>query len=276
MATRASALHDGRNNDTAQCTSQCVCQPMVLDLDRIRGPQPVDVRLIPCLPCIGCPPQVRCAATVQMVKDTMSSRTAHWDSVYTTKSARDRSWTEDVPEESLRFIERAAVAVDDAIIDIGGGASFLVDSLLESGYRDVTVLDIAETALTETRERIAHSQSSSKVSFICADITQWKPEKTYAIWHDRAVFHFLTDRNDQTTYVALASASVKPGGHVLLAKFAPHGPESCSGLPVQRWSVEELAQLFADSFTLVESTTATHVTPWGGEQPFTWVLLRRK
>ncbi len=206
----------------------------------------------------------------------MSNRTAHWDSVYTTKSASDRSWTEDAPEESMRFIARAAVDVDDAIIDIGGGASLLVDSLIKSGYRDVTVLDIAETALAETRKRIAEMQSSSDVTFVCADITQWKPEKTYSIWHDRAVFHFLTDKNDQATYVALASASVKPGGHVLLATFAPHGPESCSGLPVQRWSVDELTQLFADSFTPIESTTATHMTPWGGEQPFTWVLLRRK
>lgn len=211
-----------------------------------------------------------------MVTVTMPNRTAHWDSVYTTKSPSDRSWTEVVPEESLHFIERAAVDVDEAIIDIGGGASLLVDSLVESGYRDVTVLDIAETALTETRERMAEKQSSSDVSFVRADITQWKPKKTYALWHDRAVFHFLTDKNDQATYVALASASVKPGGHVLLATFAPHGPESCSGLPVQRWSVDELAKLFSNSFTLVESTTATHVTPWGGEQPFTWVLLRRK
>ena len=206
----------------------------------------------------------------------MSDKTAHWDSVYTTKSPSDRSWTEPTPKESLQFIQRAAVGVDEAIIDIGGGASLLVDSLVDSGYRDVTVLDISESALTETRERIALAHPMFDASFVCADITQWRPEKTYALWHDRAVFHFLTDKNDQATYVALASASVQQGGHVVLATFAPHGPESCSGLPVQRWSVDELVHLFEGSFILVDSTTSTHVTPWGGEQPFTWVLLRRK
>ena len=211
-----------------------------------------------------------------MVTMSDSSLTNHWEAVYSSKTASDRSWTEELPLESLQFIERASTDVTDPVIDIGGGASLLVDSLLERGYRDVTVLDLAEPALDEARSRIAAKEHVSDVSFICADITTWRPTRSYALWHDRAVFHFLTDENDRNTYIATASAAIRPGGHVILATFAPQGPESCSGLPVQRWSVQELEMLFSASFTLVESCSATHTTPWGGNQPFTWVLLKRK
>lgn len=211
-----------------------------------------------------------------MVTPTDPSLTAHWDTVYSTKTATDRSWTEESPQESLRFIERAAVNVNEPIIDIGGGASLLVDSLIERGFRDVTVLDIAEPALVEARARLEATGAATSASFIATDITQWKPDRSYTLWHDRAVFHFLTKESDRATYIELASAHVAHGGYVVLATFAPNGPETCSGLPVQRWSAEQLADLFADSFTLVESASMTHITPWGSEQPFTWVLLQRK
>lgn len=211
-----------------------------------------------------------------MVTPTNPSLTAHWDTVYSTKTATDRSWTEESPQESLRFIERAAVDVNTPIIDIGGGASLLIDSLLERGYTDVTVLDIAEPALAEARARLESTGAGANASFIAADITQWTPTRTYALWHDRAVFHFLTKESDRAAYVDLAATHVAHGGHVVLVTFAPNGPETCSGLAVQRWSAEQLADLFADSFTLVESASLTHITPWGSEQPFTWVLLQRK
>lgn len=211
-----------------------------------------------------------------MATSAQSHASQHWDSVYSTKSAQERSWTETVPDESLDFIKQTSTDLDAPVIDIGGGASLLVDELLNAGYSNVSLLDISQSALDETKTRIDATPNKSHVSYICTDITQWQPTHTYTTWHDRAVFHFLTDESDRNIYVALASTAIASGGHLVLATFAPDGPESCSGLPVQRWSVNELARLFSDSFTLVDSTTSNHTTPWDSKQPFTWVVLKRK
>ena len=176
-----------------------------------------------------------------------------------------------IPDDSLFFIDAAHLSVDDAIIDVGAGASRLVDVLLARGYRDVTVLDVSPSAIAETRERVR----SDEVHWIVDDVTAWAPTRTYQLWHDRAVFHFLVAPSDQERYVTTVTRSLAPGGALLLATFAPSGPTACSGLAVQRWSVNELADRFAEEFTLISSASRDHVTPWGFVQPFTWVLLRR-
>ena len=158
-----------------------------------------------------------------------------------------------------------------SIIDIGGGASRFVDALVDRGYEDLTVLDISSVALDEARGRIPESS----VTWIVDDVTTWHPERTFQLWHDRAVLHFLVDPADQARYVATATAALEPGAHLILATFAHSGPVTCSGLAVQRWSARELADLFGAAFTLLESAVKDHRTPWGAVQPFTWTLLRR-
>ena len=194
-----------------------------------------------------------------------------WEQTYVSNDAGHRSWTQESQNDSFFFIDAAKLSVDDAIIDVGGGASRLVDELLARGYRDVTVLDVSPSGIAESRDRVR----SDVVQWIVDDVTTWAPARTYQLWHDRAVFHFLVAPGDQERYVTTATRSLAPGGSLLLATFAPSGPTVCSGLAVQRWSVDELASRFAEGFTLLSSASRDHVTPWGFVQPFTWVLLRR-
>jgi trans-aconitate methyltransferase len=195
-----------------------------------------------------------------------------WDERFTATTEADRSWTQPVPTDSLEFIALAGVGPDDAVIDVGGGASRLVDELLARGFTDVSVLDLSTAALDEAEHRLGGTDP--RVHWIHADVTHLQPSRTYRLWHDRAVFHFLTDDVARTAYRRNALASVEPGGHLVLATFAPDGPEQCSGLPVLRWDAEGLASEF-DGFELVASERREHHTPWGSVQPFTWVLLRR-
>jgi SAM-dependent methyltransferase len=168
------------------------------------------------------------------------------------------------------WAERAAASV----IDVGGWASTLVDHLLDRDYRDLTVLDIAEAPLDLTRARLG--DRSDRVHFVVADITVTRLERRYDLWHDRAVFHFLIDPADRAAYVREAERSVAPGGHLVIAAFAPDGPEQCSGLPVQRWAPELLVAEFAPSFSLVTDADDLHDTPTGGQQHFVYVVLRRR
>lgn len=200
----------------------------------------------------------------------------NWNATYSSKSVDERSWSQSVPAESLAAIERAQLAPQDPIIDIGGGASLLVDALLAHGHTDVTVLDIAEAALAEARARLAGSPAAAHVEWIAADITMWSPPRQYALWHDRAVFHFLVESAQQDAYVHAARQGVRPGGRLVLATFAPSGPEQCSGLPVQRWSVAQLADRFSVGFDVIASAEHVHTTPWGSTQPFTWVEFLRR
>ena len=201
---------------------------------------------------------------------------AKWEATYAAKSETERSWTQPVPAESLAFITDAGAPLDGPIIDIGGGASRLVDELLARQHTDITVLDISAAALAEARRRISETVAEANVHWIVADLTEWTPQRGYAVWHDRAVFHFLVEPDDQEAYVAAASEGVVEGGSLILATFAPAGPEQCSGLPVRRWSADQLAARFAEHFELVKSAVISHTTPWGSTQPFTWVLLRRR
>lgn len=205
----------------------------------------------------------------------------HWESTYQAKQASERSWTQEVPEESLELLDLSDLHLDDPIIDIGGGSSVFVDVLISRGYSDITVVDISQTAIAESRARVSSApeerapEERSVVEWIVADITTFAPTRAYALWHDRAVFHFLVDSSDQARYVRSAAEAVRPGGSLILATFSPEGPEMCSGLPVRRWSSRELETLFAADFDVIEEFGRDHHTPWGATQSFTWMLMRR-
>jgi SAM-dependent methyltransferase len=173
----------------------------------------------------------------------------------------------------LEFIQLSKVPKDGAIIDIGGGASVLVDRLLELGYKALTVLDISGAALNYSKERLG--ERSKAVNWVEADITQFDPATTFEVWHDRAVFHFLTDAADRSKYVSLLGRAVKPGGHLVLASFAPDGPEKCSGLPVCRYDARLIGRELGGGFELLREDEETHQTPWDKEQKFRYFLYRR-
>jgi trans-aconitate methyltransferase len=203
----------------------------------------------------------------------MFDRTAHWQAVYTTKAENEVSWFEESPATSLRLIEDAKASPDSAIIDIGGGASRLVDALLAQGFRSLAVLDISTAALEAAKTRLG--PASAEVDWIVADITQWRPAKTYDIWHDRAAFHFLTETADRDAYVDRLKATVAPGGQVIIGTFAPDGPEKCSGLFVQRYDAKSLAAALGPSFELADNFAEAHRTPWGAIQHFQFSRFRR-
>jgi trans-aconitate methyltransferase len=198
---------------------------------------------------------------------------AHWDGRFRTTGEADRSWSQDVPADSLHFIDLAGTRPGDAVVDVGGGASRLVDELLGRGHTDLTVIDLSQAALDEAAARVG--PAGSAVRWVAADVTHWEPARSFRLWHDRAVFHFLVDPADQEAYVATATAALEPGGHLVVATFAPGGPEQCSGLDVQRWSTDDLVAAFP-AFDEVVSEQREHHTPWGSVQPFSWVLLRRR
>lgn len=204
----------------------------------------------------------------------MSDRTTHWQNVYATKGEAEVSWFQNRPTISLDMIRAANPDHGAAIIDIGGGASRLVDALLQDGYRDIAVLDLSANALHAAKKRIG--AAASKVDWIVADATTWRPMKTYDVWHDRAAFHFLTDPHDRAAYVERLRSAIAPGGHVVIATFAPDGPETCSGLPVQRHDSTSLAAELGPEFALVETRSETHHTPWNSTQAFQFSRFWRR
>ncbi len=197
----------------------------------------------------------------------------HWEAVYERKRPEQVSWYRPHLEQSLRFIEAAGLGPDAAIIDVGGGASTLVDDLLERGYSNVTVLDISARAIDAAKARLG--KRAAGVHWLVADITTVDlAPATYDFWHDRAVFHFLREEPERRRYVAAVTRSVKPGGHVLVATFGPDGPTKCSGLDVVRYGADELhAELGAD-FQKVDRATEIHTTPSGIEQQFVYCHCR--
>lgn len=203
----------------------------------------------------------------------MTDRRAHWENVYRSKAVNEVSWFQPQAASSLRLIEGCA-GHDAAIIDVGGGASVLVDNLLDAGYHDLTVLDLAEAALATTRARLgARAQG---VEWIAGDITAVPlPAARYDVWHDRAVFHFLTDAADRARYVAQVLRAVKPGGHVIVAAFGPGGPLQCSGLDVVRYAPDALHAEFGAAFRLERHETEVHHTPAGKDQEFVYCYCRR-
>lgn len=199
---------------------------------------------------------------------------AYWDERYRTTTPEERSWTESSPTATLEILDRLDLAPGAPVVDVGGGASRLVDALLERGFSDLTVLDLAESALAEARARLG--AAADRVTWVSADVTAWRPERTYALWHDRAVFHFLVEPSARAAYRERLEGATAPGSYALLATFAPDGPTTCSGLPVARWGPRALAAEIGEGFEMLDEGRHEHVTPWGSIQPFTWLLARRR
>jgi 2-polyprenyl-3-methyl-5-hydroxy-6-metoxy-1,4-benzoquinol methylase len=196
----------------------------------------------------------------------MSERQAHWENVYTGKGENEVSWFQERPAISMDLIKAAGATNDSAIVDIGGGASRLVDTLLADGFRSLTVLDLSQAALDAARLRIG--AEAVNVEWIASDVTKWNPSSRYDIWHDRAAFHFLTDPEDRAAYVARLKTALRAGGQAIIGTFALDGPEKCSGLPVQRYDPASLYETLGSGFKLVEARRETHSTPWGSTQSF--------
>jgi ubiquinone/menaquinone biosynthesis C-methylase UbiE len=197
----------------------------------------------------------------------------HWEQVYQTKPADAVSWFQEHATRSLEIIRSIGATSDAKILDAGGGSSILVDDLLTGRFKHVSVLDLSASALEVARRRLG--SLGQNVTWITGDIlTVELPEQTYDIWHDRAVFHFLTDPADRMAYVGQVMKSVKPGGHVIVATFAPDGPEQCSGLPVARYDPDQLHDEFGPSFELLEHSSEEHKTPWGSVQHFIYCHCR--
>jgi SAM-dependent methyltransferase len=197
----------------------------------------------------------------------------HWERVYATRSTTQVSWYEREPATSLGIIDGVGLDASAAIIDVGAGASSLVDCLLNRGFTDLTVLDISQRVLDEVHQRLG--KPACQVTFVAHDVLTWEPDRRFDLWHDRAVFHFLVDSADQHRYVQLVGRAVRHGGTVIVATFADDGPSMCSGLPVSRYSATGLAATFSPTFTRIADQREEHVTPTGIVQPFTWAVLRR-
>jgi 2-polyprenyl-3-methyl-5-hydroxy-6-metoxy-1,4-benzoquinol methylase len=192
---------------------------------------------------------------------------AHWEKVYTTKAPEAVSWYRPHLETSLALVERAAAGSSASIIDVGGGESTLVDDLLARGYENITVLDVSQTAIEVTKKRLG--LAAEQIHWLVADVTDAQLERgAYDMWHDRAVFHFLTASEYRAAYVRQVGHAVKPGGHVIVSTFGPEGPTKCSGLDVVRYDAESLHDQFGVRFRLVESSKELHRTPFGTTQQF--------
>jgi SAM-dependent methyltransferase len=201
-------------------------------------------------------------------------RKTHWESIYSTKGETGVSWYQAEPRRSLDLIRSVAPDQGGRIIDVGGGASVLVDRLLDLPFERIAVLDISETALSQAKSRLGGR--AGRVEWIAADITEVEDLGTFDVWHDRAVFHFLTEAADRRKYVELARRTVPEGGHLVIASFADDGPKRCSDLEVCRYNAESMAAELGEGFSLVREARETHTTPWGSSQAFFYGVFRRQ
>jgi hypothetical protein len=198
-------------------------------------------------------------------------RTDLWESVYDFNQVDGVSWFQQEPVTSLDLVNMLGVDKDAGVIDVGGGASVLVDFLLSNGFTDLTVLDISSCALRASRERVG---ADAHVTWVAHNLLTWEPARTYDLWHDRAVFHFLLP-DEIKVYQDLIRRSVTPGGFAIMATFAPDGPQRCAGLPVTRYNADQLGEVLGEEFKLVEQRREVHTTPSGSLQPFTWIAASR-
>jgi len=195
-----------------------------------------------------------------------------WEGVYRTKAEAETSWFEDRPQVSLDLIAATGATPDAAIVDIGAGSSRLVDCLLDQGSRQITALDLSETALAKTRARVP---KDAPVTWVVGNVLDWQPSGHFDVWHDRAAFHFLTEPADQDAYLRVMDRALASGGHAIIGTFAPDGPEKCSGLPVARYDAALLAERLGPGYRLVTSRNHDHHTPWGAVQRFHFGLFRK-
>ncbi len=205
--------------------------------------------------------------------DDAESRSTFWEGVHDTKDVDGVSWWQSVPELSLGLVDATGLGVERPIIDVGAGWSTLVDHLVERGYRDLTAIDLSATALQIVRDRLGPAGAHAVLAV--ADVLDFHPGKQFALWHDRAVFHFLTEPDEREDYLSSLRRCLEPGGYAVVATFGPDGPLTCSGLPIVRYSHEELAAQFP-GFDLISTSGEDHVTPWGGTQQFTAILLQNR
>ncbi|MBZ9786241.1 class I SAM-dependent methyltransferase [Psychroflexus sp. CAK57W] len=201
------------------------------------------------------------------------NRKSHWDKIYQTKALQDVSWFQPTPETSLSFFEEFEVPKTAKIIDIGGGDSFLVDHLLERGYKDITVLDISAEAIDRAKQRLG--DKAGQVSWIVSDVTQFQPSETYDFWHDRAVFHFLTQDTDISAYVKIAQQGLKQNAVLVMGTFSEQGPTKCSGIEIQQYSETSMTDIFKPYFEKVSCRTVDHETPSGAIQNFVFCSFKK-
>ena len=195
----------------------------------------------------------------------------HWENIYQKKEIDGVSWYQKVPIESLQLIKKYSISNSDKIIDIGCGKSFLADNLLELNFTEITLVDISSNALKEVKERL----QNKSVNFIETDVLNFNSNDKYDIWHDRAVFHFITDREGIKKYISLCNEYINKEGILIIGTFAEDGPLKCSGLEIKRYSVDQISGLFKETFELVESFKILHKTPFDTEQSFTFCVLRK-
>lgn len=202
-----------------------------------------------------------------------ASREQHWDAAYRGCGVERVSWFQSTPTQSLRLIDQLGISRDAAVVDIGGGASSLVDHLLELGFADIAVLDVSPAALDSAKRRVG---VTAPVSWLHEDLLGWQPPRRFDVWHDRALLHFLVEPRDRERYLATLRSALNPGAAVIIATFAADGPDHCSGLPVRRYSDDDLAAWLGDDFHVIETCREEHTTPGGGNQPFTWIAARAR
>ena len=201
----------------------------------------------------------------------MFDRKAHWQKVYQEKSSLDVSWYQKEPKLSMELIQQTGAGEDEPIIDVGGGASVLADYLCKAGFTHLSVLDISENALAVARRRLG--AYADRITWLEADITAFKPPQQYAVWHDRAVFHFLTDPSDRKQYVNVLTEALQPGGHLIIAAFAIGGPTKCSGLNIVQYDTAKLTSELGDDFKLIDEFEEIHITPANKAQKFRYYHL---
>jgi trans-aconitate methyltransferase len=204
---------------------------------------------------------------------TTGNRKQHWEGVYSAKQVHETSWHQDEPYLSLRMIENTKFDRSAAIIDVGGGASFLVDHLLDRSYKDLTVLDISAAALQQAQERLG--EKAGRVEWVESDVTVYTPGRKFDLWHDRAAFHFLTSAEDRRRYLRVMREALKPEGQVIIASFAPDGPKKCSGLDIVQYDAQKMGEELGEDFVLQEQEWEKHQTPLGNEQQFGFYRFRR-
>jgi 2-polyprenyl-3-methyl-5-hydroxy-6-metoxy-1,4-benzoquinol methylase len=204
----------------------------------------------------------------------MMNRKSHWENIYQTKNLQDVSWYQPVPETSLAFFTDNHVPKDAAIIDIGGGDGFLVDHLLDLGYTDITVLDISAHALERAKLRLG--EKAKAVTWIESDVTAFKPERQYDVWHDRAAFHFLREQDEINYYVALLKEHVSAGGFVFIGTFSEQGPTKCSGIEIHQYNEQDLSGLIADKYHKIKCIYTDHLTPFNTIQSFIFCSFKHK
>jgi len=197
----------------------------------------------------------------------------HWNSIYSTKKLNQVSWYQPIPQVSLDFIESLNFSKDVPILDVGGGDSFLCDNLIELGYSNITVLDISDVAIQRAKRRLGNN--ANKVSWIVSDILNFEPKEKYAIWHDRAVFHFLRENENINKYLNSLLEGLAENGRMILGAFAENGPTRCCALDVKRYSFEDFNNLFSDRFTIVKTQNSIHKTPFDTEQSFNFIEAKK-